>query len=69
MEPDEFKVLSPFEKTVLLELAKTQSYVNACFAAIYSWPDRTDLPNSKEHLAKCLDDSMTGILETLRKNS
>jgi hypothetical protein len=69
MEIKEFKLLSPFEKTVLLELARTQALANACFAAIYSWPNRTDLPNSATHLTKCLDDAMTGILETLRKNS
>lgn len=64
---DPFKGLSPFEKTVLLELAKTQAMASAAFQVSCAAPGEK-MPPAKEILTKALDDSLTGLLATLKKN-
>ena len=62
-----FDKLTPFEKTVLLELAKTQAFASSAFQVSCAAPDEK-IPPAKEILAKALDDSIHGILATLDKN-
>jgi hypothetical protein len=63
----EFDQLSPFERTVLLEIARTQALASAAFQVSYASPGE-NLPPAKEILEKALGDQMTGILETLRNS-
>ena len=64
---EEFNKLTPFEKTVLLEIAKTQSFASAAFQVSCAAPGEKISP-AKEILQKALDDSILGILATLKKN-
>jgi hypothetical protein len=63
----EFNTLSPFEKTVLLEIAKAQSMASASFQIVSAAPGEK-LPPAKQILQTALDDSILGILATLKKN-
>ena len=62
-----FEELTPFEKTMLLELAKTQAFASAVYQTAFA-KSPTEIPPAKEHLRKCLDDAILGILATLKKN-
>jgi hypothetical protein len=64
---DPFEKLSPFEKTVLLELARTQSFASAAFQIASKGPNEV-LPPSREILNNSFEDALTGILKTLREN-
>jgi hypothetical protein len=60
----ELEKLNPFEKTVLLELAKTQAMASATFQIVCGAP----ASNAKDILDKSLDATLQGLLETLKKN-
>jgi hypothetical protein len=63
----EFNKLTPFEKTVLLEIARTQAFASAAFQVACASPGDT-IPPPKEILEKALADQMHGLLETLKDN-
>ena len=64
---DPFKGLNPFEKTVLHEIAKTQAMASAAFQISLA-SSSAKLPPAQQILKKALDDSLIGLLETLKKN-
>jgi hypothetical protein len=63
-----FQNLSPFERTVILELARCQSFASAAFQVACK-ASGEKIPPPKEILKIALDDSYHGILETLKNNS
>ena len=67
MNSSAFEGLSPFEKTVLLELARCQALASAAFQASYHLTDGK-APPPGEILKKAFDTAIAGITETL-KNS
>lgn len=64
---DQIKDMSVFEKTVLMELAKTQAMASAAFQVSCASPGEK-IPPPQQILKKALDDSLIGLLATLKKN-
>ena len=62
-----FEELTPFEKTVLLELTRTQAMASAVYQLAFAKTPQ-EIPPVKEHLQKCSDEAILGMLETLKKN-
>lgn len=68
MSSDPFSKLNPFEKTVLLEIARAQAFASAAFqAACAKFGEK--LPPANEILNTALENSIAGMRETLRNNS
>jgi hypothetical protein len=63
----EFNKLTPFEKTVLLEIARAQALASAAFQVASAAPGEK-IPPPKEILQTALDAQILGMLETLKKN-
>ena len=64
----EFKALSPFEKTVLLQLVKLQSFSSASCQISSSSPGE-QIPPLRDILQKAQMEGVQGMLETLKNNS
>lgn len=68
MSEELFEELTPFEKTALLEIARTQALASAAFQLVSAAPGEV-LPQPQDILRKALADQMSGILQTLSDNS
>jgi len=64
---DILKDLTPFERTVLMEIAKAQAFASCAYQVARADPD-DDLPSPKDHLQTTLDAQMQGIFRSLEKN-
>jgi len=64
---EEFNKLTPFEKTVLLEIARAQALASAAFQVASAAPGEK-IPPANEILQTNLDAQIQGMLETLKKN-
>ena len=64
---EEFNKLTPFEKTVLLEIARAQALASAAFQVASAAPGEK-LPHAAQILQTTLDAQILGMLETLKKN-
>ena len=64
---EQFNKLTPFEKTVLLEIARAQALASAAFQVASAAPGEK-IPPAKEILQTALDAQILGMLETLKKN-